>query len=96
MAKNKTNGGAHAWTDASVEFFSEEEQGLNLVSVAELKFLPRVGDTVVLPGPDKDSKSAAYEVVSVSHNFCSEMAGKLGPSEARLLSINVTVKRVGS
>jgi hypothetical protein len=28
----------------------------------------------------------------IHHNFCAEMAGKL-PSEARPLSINVTVKR---
>jgi hypothetical protein len=90
----KTNGGEHAWTDASVEFFcQDEEQGVNLVSVSGLKFLPRVGESVVLPGPDKNSKSAVYEVVAVNHNFFSEMAGELGPSEARLISINVTVKR---
>jgi len=92
----KTNGGEHAWTDASVEFFcSDDEQGLNLVALSGMKFLPRVGETVVLPGTDKDSKSAAYEVVSVNHNFYSEMAGELGPSEARLISINVTVKKAG-
>ena len=63
VKKNKTNGGAHAWTDASIEFFSNEEQGLNLASVGELKFLPRVGDTVVLPGQGEGSQSAVYEVI---------------------------------
>ncbi len=90
----KTNGGEHAWTEASVEFFcADEQEGVNLVSVSGLEFLPRVGESVMLPGPDKDSKSAVYEVVAVNHNFYREMAGELGPSEARLISINVTVKR---
>jgi hypothetical protein len=92
----KTNGGEHARKDASVEFYcTDDDQGVNLVSVSGLKFLPRVGESVVLPGSDKESKSAVYEVVAVNHNFYSEMAGELGPSEARLMSINVTVKRVG-
>jgi hypothetical protein len=95
MRKNKTNGGEHAWKDASVEFFCADEEHGVLVSVPGLKFLPRVGESVVLPGPDKDSKSAIYDVVAVNHNFYSEMAGELGPNEARLISINVTVKRAG-
>jgi hypothetical protein len=66
------------------------------VSVSGLKFLPRVGETVVLPGPNNDSKSAMYEVVAINHNFYREMAGDLGPSEARLISVNVTVKRAAS
>ena len=91
----KTNGGQHlVFNDATVEFFCEEEgQGVNLVSVTGLKFLPRVGETVVLPGPERDSKSKLYEVVAINHNFCTEMAGEL-PSEARLLSINITVKGI--
>ena len=89
----KTNGGQHAWKDASVEFFCEEEENsVALVSVEGLKFLPRVGDTVMLPRPDDSSKRDLYEVVAVNHNFCAEMAGEL-PSEARLLSVNVSVKR---
>ena len=92
----KTNDGGHLVSkDATVEFFSEEEeQGVNLVSITGLKFLPRVGETVSLPGPSKDSKSETYEVVAIHHNFGAEMAGEL-PSEARLLVINVTVKRAG-
>ncbi len=94
MARTKTNGGQHLVSkDATVEFFCEEEErGVNLVSITGLKFLPRVGETVFLPGPERDSKSELYEVVAINHNFCAEMAGEL-PSEARLLSINITVKR---
>jgi hypothetical protein len=92
----KTNGGQHVVSEhATVEFFCEEkERGVNLVSVTGLKFLPRIGETVLLPGPAKDSKPETYEVVAIHHNFCAEMAGEL-PAEARLLSINVTVKRIG-
>ena len=57
----QTNGGKHAWTDASVEFFSDEEQGLCLVSMPQLKFLPRIGETVMLPDSDDESKTL-YEV----------------------------------
>jgi hypothetical protein len=91
----KTNGGQHfALNDATVEFYCEdEERGVNLVSVTGLKFLPRIGETVILPGREEDSKREAYEVVAINHNFCTEMAGELGPSEALLLSVNVTVKK---
>jgi phosphoserine aminotransferase len=82
----------HAWTEASVEFFSDEEQGICLVSVPQLKFLPRIGETVMLPNRDDDSSKTLYEVVDVNYNFYREMAGTL-PQEARLMSINVTVKR---
>jgi hypothetical protein len=44
-------------------------------------------------GPAEDSISQTYEVVAIHHNFCAEMAGEL-PSEARLLSINVGVKKI--
>jgi hypothetical protein len=92
--RKKTNGGEHAWTEASVEFFCADEQvGVNLVSMSGLTFLPRVGESVMLPGPDEDPESAVYEVIAVNHNFYREMAGELGPSEARLISVNVTVKR---
>ena len=91
----KTNGGGHLVSkDATIEFSCEEEElGVNIVSITGLKFLPRVGETVLLPGPAKDSVSETYEVVAVHHNFCAEMVGEL-PSEARLLSINVIVKRI--
>ena len=59
-----TNGGGHLVSkDATVEFFYEKEElGVNLVCIAGLKFLPRIGETVSLPGPSKDSKSETYEV----------------------------------
>ena len=59
--------------DATVEFFrEEEEQGVNLVSITGLRFLPRIGETVSLPGPERDSKSETYEVVAIHHNFCGD------------------------
>ena len=94
MNRKKLNGGEHkAFADASIEFYCEDdERGVNLVSATGLKYLPRVGETVILPGPNKDSKPSPYEVVSVNYNFRPETAGEL-PSEARLLSVNISVKR---
>lgn len=88
----KTNGGQHAFKDTSIEFHCEEDESGALVSIAGLKFLPRIGETVMLPQPDDSSKQDLYEVIAINHNFCREMAGEL-PSEARLFGITISVKR---
>lgn len=48
---------------------------------------------MLLLGPAEDSLSQTYEVVAIHHNFCAEVAGEL-PSEARLLSIHVSIKKI--
>jgi hypothetical protein len=71
-----------------VEFLEQESMHGYLVPLEDLKFLPRVGDFVTMPG--ESASDLHYEVVEVNHNFAADLATK---GEMRLLSINVSLKK---
>jgi hypothetical protein len=87
----KKNGGqrlAASLDDVMVEFIDEEGAHGYLVPLKDLKFLPRVGDRVCMPGKPPDDQEV-YEVAEVNHNFAADLMTK---SEMKLLSINVSLK----
>jgi hypothetical protein len=83
MKKNEAS-----FDDVMVQFLEEDNMHAYLVPLKDLKFLPRVGDSVVMP--EESASDLRYKVVEVNHNFAADLATK---SEMRLLSINVLLKK---
>jgi len=81
-------------TEGRVMFINIEDRvGVNDVPFADMKFLPRVGETVMLPGTTEGS--AEYVVVGVRYSCFAEMlAGQpfKFEDEARTANIRVDVE----
>ncbi len=66
--------------------FNDGSVAINLVPIAKLAFLPRRGDTVMLPGEHGESDAGAYEVTGVCHCYV-EPTEVTGPCPAELLKV---------
>ena len=64
---------------------------LNSYPISETRFIPRTGETVLLPG-EKGSGAGSYDVVSVQYEFLAEAAVVGSPSPAALARVTVLVR----
>ena len=85
----KKNGESMMFEPVMVEIVDSEEMHGFLIPLDELKFLPRVGDTIVMPGEESARKGALYEVIDVHHTF-----GISDDKRGTLISISVGLKKL--
>jgi hypothetical protein len=81
-------------SDDAVEFL-EGRAAINLVPIARLPFLPRKGDTVMLPSEFGESGAGAYEVVDVCHCYDEDTEETGYQCPARLGKVVAYVKKKG-
>ena len=80
-------------TEDCLEFHDVDEHlGINLVPLSGVPFIPRTGETVLLPG-EQGLGEGTYEVVSVLHFYAEETGSVEQPAQARLLKISIGVRK---
>lgn len=69
-----------------LEFLNEADRvGVNLVPLSKVTFLPRPGDTVLLPGTLRDA--GFYEVIKICHSYTEETEDADLPGYARPIKV---------
>jgi hypothetical protein len=82
-------------SENAVEFL-DGRVAINLVPISTLRFLPRKGDTVMLPSESGQSGAGTYEVVDVCHCYSEEIETTDYPCQARLGKVVAYVKKRGT
>src|SRR6266849_5929081 len=81
-------------SEDAVEFlYSEGRVAINLVPIASLQFLPRKGDTVLLPSETGQPGAGLYEVTDICHCYGEETKNMDFPCQARLGKVVAYVKK---
>jgi hypothetical protein len=81
-------------SEDAVEFlYTERRVAINLVPIAGLRFLPRRGDTVLLPSESGQPAAGLYEVTDVCHSYTEEAENPTLPCQARLTKVVVDVRK---
>jgi hypothetical protein len=80
-------------SEDAVEFV-QGRVAINLVPIAKLPFLPRKGDTVMLPSERGAPDAGAYEVTDVCHSYWIDDE-ETGPCPARLKKVVASVEKKG-
>ena len=81
-------------SENAVEFLDYERRvAVNLVRISTLQFLPRKGDTVLLPSESGEAGAGFYEVTDICHSYTEESKNPSYPCEARLVKVVASVRR---
>jgi len=92
----KAIGGPRVVSEECLEFLqTQPRMAINLVPLNKLTFIPRPGDSVLLPGDGPQLGAGMYEITGVCHSFTEETEDVCQPSQARLVKVVAYIKRKG-
>jgi len=86
--------GPRGVSEDAVEFL-QGRVAINLVPIAKLPFLPRKGDTVMLPSEAGEPGAGAYEVTDLCHCYSEDAEETSYPCPAKLGKVVAYVKKKG-